>query len=513
MKLKIIKFMLAVAMLSAYTIQNNLPCISAAGSNADSTLAEEDYLYTYIIQKISDRILIRKTTKVGPFLINDEIIFSDTISLSGFPVLVVGSDTFVGCETLKNVSLSDSAYLTVGGAFENCKALESVTFSEIKKLSIQPFAFAGCTSLKQLDFSDIREPIDIRGGAFENTAIDHLQFNYPCTIDSQAFANCPNLEKAVFMKDADIAAGAFKKCPSLKTVEFNGNINLGPKVFQDCDLLENINIDTSLNPQIDGRAFNYCTDLTTINSIPVIDETGEIVPKYKEFIYSSFNAVEEVGFINQYVKAQVKKIVRENTTDDMTDMEKLRSLHDWVCAHTVYDVGNENDPKNHTDASILLNGVSVCEGYARMCNLLYNEAGIESCYVSSPDHAWNIVRINGNYFHTDATWDDGDEISRNWFLKSDAELKAEGGSHSKWSLNMPSSLHSFQSDFLPECSFSMGDINKDGNVSIADAVLLQKYILGNSTLDESNFILADLSYDGTIDIFDLVALKKKILLK
>ena len=52
-----------------------------------------------------------------------------------------------------------------------------------------------------------------------------------------------------------------------------------------------------------------------------------------------------------------------------------------------------------------------------------------------------------------------------------------------------------------------GDANNDGNINIADAVSLQKYLFGNGTVGYE----ADLNKDGTIDSFDMIPMRKTIL--
>ena len=55
-----------------------------------------------------------------------------------------------------------------------------------------------------------------------------------------------------------------------------------------------------------------------------------------------------------------------------------------------------------------------------------------------------------------------------------------------------------------------GDINKDGKLSADDAILLQKWLLGqNVTL--SDWQAGDLTGDGILDVFDLVLMKKSII--
>lgn len=73
----------------------------------------------------------------------------------------------------------------------------------------------------------------------------------------------------------------------------------------------------------------------------------------------------------------------------------------------------------------------VCEGYARGYQYLCQRAGIQALYVEGTasnsaggieSHAWNVVRIDGNYYLADPTWDDGmsagsDAVFYKLFLK------------------------------------------------------------------------------------------------
>lgn len=54
----------------------------------------------------------------------------------------------------------------------------------------------------------------------------------------------------------------------------------------------------------------------------------------------------------------------------------------------------------------------------------------------------------------------------------------------------------------------MGDLNKDGEVNAADAVILQKWLLGKGGLDADNWKNADLQTDGVINAFDMIRMRK-----
>lgn len=247
-----------------------------------------------------------------------------------------------------------------------------------------------------------------------------------------------------------------------------------------------------------------------INSEPVFDSTtGDFKPEYSDFIKNNFYMAEEIGFLNEYTKAQYEKIASEVTTPDMSDTEKVKALHDWICDNTRY-ADSIIPPEYHTDASILLNDATVCEGYAKAFNLLCNSVGIETYYVHSSDHAWNIVKLGGHYFHVDTTWDDGDNISYNYFLKSDSDIH-DNGSHSDWTAYKPTSLHDFQKNQLPECNYSIGDTNMDGTFNIADAVKMTGFLLGSKSETKENIVLYDLNFDGETDVFDMMLMRQKFM--
>lgn len=56
-----------------------------------------------------------------------------------------------------------------------------------------------------------------------------------------------------------------------------------------------------------------------------------------------------------------------------------------------------------------------------------------------------------------------------------------------------------------------GDINIDGYVNIADAVIFQKYILGQTNLTQTQYACSDLNDDGRHDIFDMVLLRQQVI--
>lgn len=395
--------------------------------------------------------------------------------------------SFMDCNNLKTINIkSNQTYFSIGNeAFKNCTAVDFIPYPE------------NCVN------------ISIGNNAFENTAVPEINIDFDSSIGNDAFRDCAALSY-IELNNTHVNPRAFRNCSALENAVISGESVLEESCFYDCNALKNITV-PDLNISMVNPAYN-CPELIYINNQNVFSaETGDFTTEMKDFVFENFSGVDNVGFINLYVQAQAEKIVNENISGNMTDMQKVKTLHDWICTNTIYDPGLSGDKKNHNDASVLMNDSTVCEGYARIANILYNAAGIESCYISGVGHAWNIVKIGNNYFHVDTTWDDGDVISYKWFMKSDEEMKNSGGEHAAWTTYTPSPLHSFQSETLPECKYSMGDVNQDGSVNIADLVKMNKNISDYDNTDYDSYILSDLTFDGIVDSFDLVKMRKLII--
>ena len=75
--------------------------------------------------------------------------------------------------------------------------------------------------------------------------------------------------------------------------------------------------------------------------------------------------------------------------------------------------------------SALVNGQSVCAGYARAFQYIMQQLGIPTYYCtgySGENHAWNIVKLYNDYYNVDTTWDDTEPGTYNYFNKTDAEF-------------------------------------------------------------------------------------------
>ena len=89
-----------------------------------------------------------------------------------------------------------------------------------------------------------------------------------------------------------------------------------------------------------------------------------------------------------------------------SDYEKELYLHDALIKKVTYTYSKLEEQNGYTT---LVEGKGVCAGYAFALQYLLMRAGIQSYYVvgyARENHAWNLAKIDGEWYYVDATWDD-----------------------------------------------------------------------------------------------------------
>lgn len=114
--------------------------------------------------------------------------------------------------------------------------------------------------------------------------------------------------------------------------------------------------------------------------------------------------------------------------------QKAKAAHDLIAKKVQYDDNYLTNPENpfHQSAySVFCDDHSVCAGYTKAFEMLMNGAGIDTIALLSTDHAWNMIKINDSWYHTDCTWDDMDgysgyEMIYNFFNRSESVIRSDG---------------------------------------------------------------------------------------
>jgi hypothetical protein len=97
------------------------------------------------------------------------------------------------------------------------------------------------------------------------------------------------------------------------------------------------------------------------------------------------------------------------------DSIKLAKIYEWTGRNIQYARSGYSRTDNSTWQSattVLQTGKAVCIGYANVIEALCQKSGLQSFVVEGfsndnyqTQHAWNIIRLNGNWYPLDVTWD------------------------------------------------------------------------------------------------------------
>ncbi len=148
--------------------------------------------------------------------------------------------------------------------------------------------------------------------------------------------------------------------------------------------------------------------------------------------------------VSDAARKRAEKITDDIITLAMSDYECVKAIHDYLIKNIDYGFVGKNDKYGadlaHRAEGALCYDMAVCQGYAEAFELLcstigiqaqmmYGQAGAADGYQS---HAWNVVRINGEWYQIDCTWDDplvngsvvkdGSNIVYTYFLLTDKEM-------------------------------------------------------------------------------------------
>ncbi|UVI30817.1 S-layer homology domain-containing protein [Paenibacillus spongiae] len=160
--------------------------------------------------------------------------------------------------------------------------------------------------------------------------------------------------------------------------------------------------------------------------------------------YDLLEAVETgVSFVildeqTKQIYAKAQSVLTDIIKPGMSDYEKELAIHDYLVLHVAYDYDNYSMGKvpdaSYSAYGTLIDGIAVCQGYANTAKLLLNMAGIEAHIVTGKVkgelHTWNKVRIGGEYYNLDVTWDDPvpdvpGQVSYGYFNVTDKQLRID----------------------------------------------------------------------------------------
>ena len=198
----------------------------------------------------------------------------------------------------------------------------------------------------------------------------------------------------------------------------------------------------------------YCPDSysSCLDEVEQIANDQDLLSHINNFVhpYNGFNHIEtqydSLGKVTVYIKKSYsKKQIQEleSKIDELSqelilpgdsDINNIRRVHDYIINHSIYDSNRSdyNITTYNSDIAYgpLFQGYGICGGYTDAMELFLEEMGIKSYKISSDQHVWNAVYLDGKWVHLDLTWDDpvvssGENLlEHNFFLIDTSTLLA-----------------------------------------------------------------------------------------
>ena len=185
--------------------------------------------------------------------------------------------------------------------------------------------------------------------------------------------------------------------------DYNNCLEDLKKLIDEKDTISNIN--------------NFIHPFNSFSSINVdISNSGKVTIKNKK-AYTD----EEIIF----VKAYIDTFIITNIVEGMSDYDKIKLFHDHIINITTYD--SEHTEEKYTAYNLLTSGKAICGGYSDIMSIYLNMIGLQNYKINSDNHIWNLVNLDGFWYHLDTTWDDpvdgkNQYLIHNFFLISTDEL-------------------------------------------------------------------------------------------
>ena len=121
--------------------------------------------------------------------------------------------------------------------------------------------------------------------------------------------------------------------------------------------------------------------------------------------------IDEVKRIKRETPPLVNSVASKIKTSVNSDYEAIRAVNSYLCDNVYYPPNEPYAPVTHSPYGALKDGCAVCEGYACAAKLILNKLNIEcdielGNVIGGGGHAWNLVRLEGNWYQLDVTWND-----------------------------------------------------------------------------------------------------------
>lgn len=413
---KIVSLALALLMAGSVTAAGiflrSQPNLLTVRADSAVSMTTDDGKFLYILTNEGAVIIGYAAEPTG------DIVIPDVVGES--PVTAIGDSAFENCAGITSVQLPDTVHRIGARAFADCGNLTEVHLSN-PVAEVAEDAFEGIGTNAQTEEQELHtiivEPIQPKTAAASSEE----------PLSDALMEDLVELLYEAMMNDAE-------------------SVDVSYYRISDTEYM----LSTVMNKLKETHMLEYYAVEPRIASMAVQDSVIKTVHlSYLDCDYAP-TARERVDMMTPIVNSVV------NQARNLTDYEKIFFVHDYLVLNYSYD----SSLSKHSAFEILTGGKGVCSSYYRAFDLFMHYLDIPCGYASGfiPDgngskmaHIWNMVKLDGEWYHVDVTWDDHNSInhitnkeyaSYNNILNNDDEITDSHGADWTGQYSSTSTLYS-----------------------------------------------------------------------
>lgn len=457
-------------------------------------------------------VLADDTVELG----NCALGYSDSLTTVDLKnVRIIGSDAFWHCPSIQKITIPDTVTTICNMAFADCSNLTTVTGGKNVKI-LENAAFSNCTKLTSIGnigqnlknlgcivfentkwFENQKDGIVYlgkiaycyKGNMPKNTTLTFKNGTYAVSSEfisehnSATHFEQPNLVKVVLPKSCKfIGSDAFLNCTNLKSIDLGG-----------AEIAEN-----------EAFVSNACETITLPSTMRIIGDDS-----FTSKVLKTVNLNDGLQAIGEGAFFSYGKIKNMTVPASVT----------YIGVQAIgYYPPDPDDPfvPSEVIPNFVIYGTSGTEAqtYADRNGIQFNSIasgttvkGTAKSYLSADDTVTIQLEKSGVAVYETTVKGNSTDYSISGVANGTYTMRVSKKSHADreytvkvWSADVTQNVE----------IFPIGDVNSDGDISVVDATLVQKYIVGLEKLTDLQKKSAEVNGDGEISVVDATLIQKYI---
>lgn len=457
-------------------------------------------------------VLADDTVELG----NCALGYSDSLTTVDLKnVRIISSEAFWHCPSIQKITIPDTVTTICNMAFADCSNLTTVTGGKNVKI-LENAAFKNCTKLTSI--GNIGQNLKKLGSiVFENTKWFENQKDGIVYLGKIAYCYKGNMPKntTLTFKNGTYAVSSgfisehnstthFEQPNLVKVVLPKSCKFIGPEAFLNCTNLKSIDLGGAEIAENEAFVSNACETITLPSTMRIIGDdsfTSKVLKTVN--LNDGLQAIGEGAFFSYgkikgiTVPASVTYIGEQAIGYYPPDPDNPFVLSEVIPNFVIYGTSG-TEAQTYADR----NGIqfnSIASGTT--------VKGTAKSYLSADDTVTIQLEKSGVAVYDTTVKGNSTDYSISGVANGTYTMRVSKKSHAdrEYTVKVSSADVTQNVEIFP-----IGDVNSDGDISVVDATLVQKYIVGLEKLTDLQKKSAEVNGDGEISVVDATLIQKYI---